>query len=273
MPTASMQRKLDLYEFLLDFIAHEIRNPLNSIIMFGNLLTEGAYGALQPKQAEVIGRMLASGYRIEHMTGDFLNLRRVDGGEEMLHREWLDLRADVVEGALRDLATKFPAYGGRLARVQRQGCAAPVRLFADRQMLLTVYDNLFFNALKYGRTGGRISWGCAVRPRAWEMFVTNEGQGVRAEALAKIFTKFYRVQDEKMPPQPGTGLGLYNVQRIVRLHGGTIRAASRYGRDFTIRFTIPRPAADAPGRLPGKPGPGAAAGARRRAAPARRSTG
>ena len=137
-------------------------------------------------------------------------------------------------------------------RVQREGCRSPGRVFADRQMLLTVYDNLFFNALKYGRTNGRITWGCAVRPRAWELFVTNEGQGVRPEALGKVFTKFYRVQDEKMPQQPGTGLGLYNVQRIVRLHRGTIRAASRYGRDFTVRFTIPRPAADAPakGRRP-----------------------
>jgi signal transduction histidine kinase len=241
MPTASMQRKLDMYEFLLDFIAHEIRNPLNSIIMFGNLLTEGAYGAVPPQQAEVLGRVLASAYRIEHMTGDFLNLRRVDGGAEMLHREWLDLRTDVVEATLRDLVSKFPHYAARLARVRRDGCCSTVRVFADRQMLLTVYDNLFFNALKYGRTNGKIVWGCAVRPRAWELFVTNEGQGVRAEALGKVFTKFYRVQDEKLPPQPGTGLGLYNVQRIVRLHKGTIRATSRYGRDFTIRFTLPRP--------------------------------
>jgi two-component system sensor histidine kinase VicK len=272
MPTTSMQRKLDNYEFLLDFIAHEIRNPLNSIIMFGNLLTEGAYGALPPKQADVLARILASAYRIEHMTGDFLNLRRVDGGEEMLHREWLDLRSDVVEVTLRDLAAKFPAYSARLARVRREGCTAPVRVFADRQMLLTVYDNLFFNALKYGRSGGKISWGCAVRPRAWEMFVTNEGQGVRPEALAKVFTKFYRVQDEKMAPQPGTGLGLYNVQRIVRLHGGTIRASSRYGRDFTMRFSIPRPAADVPGKKP-RGGPSLrAGGAPGRAAPARPAT-
>jgi signal transduction histidine kinase len=64
---------------------------------------------------------------------------------------------------------------------------------------------------------------------------------VKPEALAKVFTKFYRVQDENIQPQPGTGLGLYNVQRIVRLHNGTIRASSRYGRDFTVRFTLPRP--------------------------------
>lgn len=248
MPSTSMQRKLDLYEFLLDFIAHEIRNPLNSIIMFGNLLTEGAYGAVPQRQAEVIGRILASAYRIEHMSGDFLNLRRVDGGEELLHREWIDLKTDVVEVTLRDLAAKFPYYAARLARVRREGSCSAARIFADRQLLLTVYDNLFFNALKYGRTMGKIVWGCGVRKSAWELFVTNEGQGVKPEALARVFTKFYRVQDGNLPPQPGTGLGLYNVQRIVRLHQGTIRAASRYGRNFTIRFTLPRPEADAVGK-------------------------
>lgn len=241
MPTSSMQRKLDMYEFLLDFIAHEIRNPLNSIIMFGNLLTEGAYGAVPQKQADVLGRVLASAYRIEHMTGDFLNLRRVDGGAEMLRREWLDVKTDVVEATLRDLAAKFPSYAARLARVRRDGRCPATRVFADRQMLLTIYDNLFFNALKYGRQSGKIVWGCGIRKNAWEMYVTNEGLGVKPEALAKVFTKFYRVQDQKIPPQPGTGLGLYNVQRIVRLHQGTIRASSRYGRDFTVRFTLPRP--------------------------------
>jgi signal transduction histidine kinase len=59
-----------------------------------------------------------------------------------------------------------------------------------------------------------------------------------------------------MPAQPGTGLGLYNVQRIIRLHKGTIRASSRYGRDFTVRFTLPRP--DAAPAVAGKR-PGAAA--------------
>jgi len=239
-----IQRKLDLYEFLMDIIAHEIRNPLNSIIMFGNLLEEGAYGRLETRQAEVVRRMLESAYRIEHMTGDFLNLRRVDSGEELLHREWLDLEADLVGVTLRDLAAKFPAHTARLARVERDGAAVATRVHADRRLLLTVYDNLFFNALKYGRRNGRIAWGCRTDAGAWELWVTNAGQGVRKAELPAVFRKFHRVRDEKLPAQPGTGLGLYNVQRIVRLHGGRAWAESRYGRDFTVRFTLPRPAED-----------------------------
>lgn len=248
--SGKMQSKIDRYEFLLDFIAHEIRNPLNSIIMFSNLLAEGAYGDLTAKQADILGRILSSAHRIEHMSGDFLNLRRVDGGEGMLQREWLDLGADIVEAAIRDLGTKFPAYAARLANVTREGCEPPAMVFADRQLMLTVYDNLLFNALKYGRTNGGVRWGCRPKGRFWEMSVTNDGQGVRPEALPSIFRKFYRVKDLRLPRQPGTGLGLYNVQRIVRLHGGSVSASSRYGRDFTIRFTLPRPEAG-----PGEPEP------------------
>ena len=242
--STKIQRKLDLYEFLMDFIAHEIRNPLNSIIMFGNLLGEGAYGELDARKAEIIRRMLASAYRIEHMTGDFLNLRRVDEGEELLHREWLDLAADVVDVTVRDLGAKFPAHVDRLARVERDGRASPARVFADRQLLLTVYDNLIFNALKYGHRNGRISWGHRTRADSWELWVRNEGQGVRKEELAAVFRKFHRVRDERLPEQPGTGLGLYNVQRIVQLHGGRVWAQSRYGRDFTARLTLARPAGE-----------------------------
>lgn len=232
--------KLDLYEFLMDFISHEIRNPLNSIIMFGNLMEEEAYGDLSEKQKEVIKRILVSAYRIEHMTVDFLNLRRVDKKEELLHGEWLNLKKDVILVVLEDLADKFPHLADRLEKVLEGECSAG-KVYADRQLLLTLYDNLFFNALKYGSAEGRITWDCLMEDDNWLMRVYNEGQGVRPEDLDSIFDKFVRIKDEGVPRQPGTGLGLYNVQRIVNLHGGKIWADSVYGKNFTVWYTIPRP--------------------------------
>jgi len=235
-----MTKKLDLYEFLMDFVSHEIRNPLNSIIMFGNLMAEGAYGELSEEQREILKRILVNSYRIEHMTGDFLNMRRVDSKEDILHREWLHLKKDVILVTLADLAEKFPHLSDRLARVQEGDCTAG-KVFADRQLLLTLYDNLLFNALKYGHEEGRISWDCLMENDHWLMRVYNEGKGVKQEALESIFDKFTRVKDEQIPSQPGTGLGLYNVQRIVQLHGGKVWAESEYGRNFAVWFTIPRP--------------------------------
>ena len=236
----ALARKLDLYEFLMDFVSHEIRNPLNSIIMFGNLMAEGSYGGLTEEQQEVLQRMLVSAYRIEHMTGDFLNMRRVDSMEDVLHREWLSIKKDVILVAIRDLSEKFPHLSGRLAKVQEGDCSAG-KVFADRQLLLTLYDNLLFNAVKYGREGGRISWDCLMEDDHWLMRVYNEGTGVRPQDLDSIFTKFVRIKDKEIPQQAGTGLGLYNVQRIVELHGGEIRAESEYGKNFAVWFTVPKP--------------------------------
>jgi signal transduction histidine kinase len=233
-------RKLDLYEFIMDFVSHEIRNPLNSIIMFANLMDENSYGELTPEQSEIMKRILVSAYRIEHMTGDFLNMRLVDSREELLRREWLHLKKDVILVALNDLSDKFPHLSGRISGIKEGDCSAG-RICADRQLLLTLYDNLFFNAIKYGREDGRITWDCIMEDDHWLMRVYNEGKGVKEEDLGSIFDKFVRIKDKELPPQPGTGLGLYNVQRIVHLHGGKIWAESEYGKNFAVWLTIPRP--------------------------------
>ena len=240
MTVNDVTRKLDLYEFLMDFVSHEIRNPLNSIIMFTNMMAEGAYGELTEEQQEIIKRVLVSAYRIEHMTGDFLNMRRVDSREDLLHREWLNLKKDIILVALSDLSDKFPHLAGRLSRIGEGDCSAG-KVFADRQLLLTLYDNLFFNAIKYGREDGRISWDCLMEDDHWLIRVYNEGKGVRKDDLDSIFSKFVRIKDDELPRQPGTGLGLYNVQRIVHLHQGKIWAESEYGKNFAVWFTIPRP--------------------------------
>jgi signal transduction histidine kinase len=233
-------RKLDLYEFIMDFVSHEIRNPLNSIIMFANLMEENSYGALTPEQSEIMKRILVSAYRIEHMTGDFLNMRRVDSREDLLHRDWLHLKKDVILVALNDLSEKFPHLSERISNIKEGDCSAG-GICADRQLLLTLYDNLFFNAIKYGSEDGRITWDCILEDDHWLMRVYNEGKGVREEDLGSIFDKFVRIKDKELPPQPGTGLGLYNVQRIVHLHGGKIWAESEYGKNFAVWFTIPQP--------------------------------
>lgn len=233
-------RKLDIYEFIMDFVSHEIRNPLNSIIMFANLMEESSYGELTPQQSEIMKRILVSAYRIEHMTGDFLNMRRVDSREDLLHRDWLHLKKDVILVALNDLSDKFPHLSERISNIKEGDCSAG-RICADRQLLLTLYDNLFFNAIKYGREDGRITWDCIMEDDHWLMRVYNEGKGVKEEDLGSIFDKFVRIKDKELPPQPGTGLGLYNVQRIVHLHGGKIWAESEYGKNFAVWLTIPRP--------------------------------
>jgi signal transduction histidine kinase len=233
-----LQQQVDHYQFLIGFVAHEVRNPLAAITLYVRLMLEGKYGALSPKQLEVLDRILANASRIEHMTDDFMNLTRVESQGGKPNLEETDLVGDLIEPAINSLMEKHlfePEQRGLFVADTRES----VRVLADRPLLAIVFDNLFYNAVKYGREGGLIGHGWRREGEMVEIRVRNEGQGVRPEALGTIFEKFIRINDPAIPPRKGTGLGLYNVRRIVELHGGTIRAESNYGRDFTVVFTLP----------------------------------
>jgi len=237
--SGQLQDKIDYYEFLIDFVSHEIRNPLSAVVMFTRLMKEGAYGELDPRQLEVLDRILANSTRIEHMTDDFLNLSLVENARTYLHPEELDLYPDIIVPAI-DALEKKHLFTREQKQAFKNQVKKSVRVWADRRLMNVVIDNLFFNAVKYGREGGEITYGWRTRGEQVVIWVRNEGQGVRKKDLAVIFDKFVRLKDPKIPPKRGTGLGLFNVRRIIEMHGGRIWAESKYGSSFTILFTLPR---------------------------------
>lgn len=245
-----LRKKVDYYEFLLDFLSHEIRNPLTSMVMFGRLLREGSYGKLSERQEQVLDRILANAHRIEHMTRDFLNLSLVESEGRPLQMEELDLYADLIVPAVEGLRAKhlFPEGAERAFHPM---VPASTQVRGDRSLLNVVFDNLLFNAVKYGRPGTPIGYGWHDEEEGVAVSIHNEGQGVRPEHLADIFEKFVRLKDPTIGPQKGTGLGLYNVRTIIEAHGGRIRAESEYGRSFTVTFSLPRRPACPAGREAG----------------------
>ncbi len=233
-----LQQQVDHYQFLIGFVAHEVRNPLAALTLYVRLLIEGKYGQLSDKQLEVLDRILANASRIEHMTDDFMNLTRVESQGIQPNLKELDLVSNLVKPAIDSLMQKhlFEPEQRGLFVADTEGS---VRVLADRALMAVVFDNLFYNAIKYGREGGLIGYGWRREGDQVEIRVRNQGQGVKPEDLGTIFGKFVRVNDPAMPPRKGTGLGLYNVKRIIESHGGTIRAESVYGKEFSVIFTLP----------------------------------
>ncbi len=234
-----LQEKIDYYEFLIDFVAHEVRNPLSAVVMFTRLMKEGAYGEITPRHQDVLDRILANTLRIEHMTDDFLNLSLIEAKETYLQQEELDLCVDLIKPVIDSLEKKH-LFTKEQRRAFQSKTKGSIQVWADRKLMNVVFDNLFFNAVKYGREGGKITYGWRPDGDRVVVWVKNEGQGVRTKDLSVIFDKFVRLRDPKIPPKRGTGLGLYNVRRIVEMHAGTIWAESKYGHDFTILFTLRR---------------------------------
>ncbi|HXX00005.1 MAG TPA: ATP-binding protein, partial [Candidatus Acidoferrales bacterium] len=102
-----------------------------------------------------------------------------------------------------------------------------------------VFANLIDNAMKYGRSGGRIVLGARRAPRGIEFYVKDFGAGISSEHLPRLFERFYRVDKARSRESGGTGLGLAIAKHIMLAHGGSIRAESELNHGSTFLFTLP----------------------------------
>jgi two-component system phosphate regulon sensor histidine kinase PhoR len=118
--------------------------------------------------------------------------------------------------------------------------AAELAVRADEARLEQVLSNLVDNAIKYGREGGRVTISAhVVEEGQVEVSVQDDGPGLPAEALERVFERFYRVDKARSRDQGGTGLGLAIVKHIVQSHGGRVWAQSEPGRGASFFFTLP----------------------------------
>ncbi len=110
---------------------------------------------------------------------------------------------------------------------------------ADEERLREVYDNLLDNAVKYSGEGGEIRLGAERRDGEIMLSVRDDGVGIDAEDLPRIFERFYRADKARSRELGGTGLGLSIVKHIAQLHGGRVEADSQPRRGTTIRVILP----------------------------------
>ena len=216
-------------------LAHELRNPLSPIVTALHLI----YLHIEAKEPfdrelQVIGRQLG---HFTRLVDDLLDVSRITQGKIQLRRESVPLAA-VIDRAV-ELAE--PALRTRRQRLEVDLPELPVFLQADPVRLAQVMGNLLGNASKYTAEGGSI----AVRGRrsdsAAEIAVEDDGIGIAAELLPRVFDLFSQAPQALDRTQGGLGIGLTVSRALVELHGGTIRAESGgagKGSRFTVRLPL-----------------------------------
>ncbi|MCB1009550.1 MAG: GHKL domain-containing protein [Acidobacteria bacterium] len=217
-------------------LAHEIRNPLNSLSLNMQMLEEEI---AEPRQRSAQQRLLAITRselgRLERLVTDFLSYAR----PRPLRREVLPAR-ELLEAVREVLAAQAAASGFALElRDEGQGVAVQVDPELMRQLLLNLVQNAIAATEGSGRKP-RIELGVRRRGPVVELSVADNGVGIPSEELEKVFDLFYSTR------KGGTGLGLAIVERIATAHGGTVSLESEPGRGTTFRIELPVAAAPRP---------------------------
>lgn len=221
-----------------DFLAsvsHELRTPLHAIIGFSELLAEESAGGLNSKQKRFTSHIHQGAHHLLELINDILDLSKIEAGHLELRKESFAIGAAIAEvlSSIRPLANN---KGIELSDELQPN----VSIFADRIRFKEIIFNLFSNAVKFTREGGRIAVRSAALPDHIRISVADTGIGIAKEEHESIFQTFRQVASTTKGIREGTGLGLAITKRLVEQHGGQLWLESELGAGTEFFFTIPR---------------------------------
>ncbi|HEX6528789.1 MAG TPA: response regulator, partial [Burkholderiales bacterium] len=229
-------------EFLA-MLSHELRNPLAPIRNAVEVMRRVAPPDPKLTMArEVVDRQVTL---LARLVEELLDVSRISQGKIVLKREPVDLARIIAHS----VETSRPLIDARSQTLSVAVPATPVWLSADFARLSQVLSNLLNNASKYTGEGGRIELGATLHAGEVNIMVRDNGSGIEAELLDKVFELFVQGDRALDRGQGGLGIGLTLVKRLVELHQGSVGAASDGpGRGATFTVTLPCIAAVEPQR-------------------------
>jgi two-component system phosphate regulon sensor histidine kinase PhoR len=222
----------------VSMVSHEVRSPMNSLLMQLKIISDGLAGAVTEKQQEILQRASEKILNLNNLVTELLDLSRIESGLISHEKEQVDMGK-----LLAEQKTFHSPYGEEKEITIHLNCPADLpSILANRQNMEEVFSNLITNAIKYSPAGGTITISAAKENEYLKLQVADTGFGITDEDTEKIFTRFYRVKDSNTRQIHGTGLGLAIVKSIIESHHGKISVASEVGSGTT--FTVLLPLAD-----------------------------
>lgn len=224
------QRVIDAREEILRIVAHDLRNPLNTISMATTLLMEkDTPEAARASQLRIVRR---AGERMNHLIQDLLSVTTIEAGRlsiaprKLSVSELLHEAAEMLEPIAREKSITLTVHAADDLPSVR----------ADGARVLQVFSNLVGNAVKFTPSGGAITLAAVRADGRVQCSVSDNGPGIPAAQIPRLFGKFWQA---KRGDGRGVGLGLAIARGIVEAHGGTINVESEVGRGSVFSFFLP----------------------------------
>lgn len=221
-----------------EFIAlasHQLRTPATGVKQFLGMLSDGYAGTLTKDQASLAEMAYEANERQISIIDDLLKVARVDAGKVMLKKEKADL-VSLIKNVLDEQQAQFT---NRDQKVTYTHSNKTLTAHVDAERLRMVLDNLIDNASKYTPASKNIAINLKKDERMATIEIMDEGVGIKAADIDKLFQKFKRLDNPLSVSVGGTGLGLYWAKKIVDLHDGSITVKSRPNRGSTFTVTLP----------------------------------
>ena len=217
---------------LISTVSHELRTPMSSIVGFSELLLTRN---LSPERSkDYIEIIFKESRRLTKLINDFLDIQRMESGRQEFNKQ-MEVFGNIVQEAMG----LFNDTNNQHTITYHDYAGLPHKIYCDRDKIVQLISNLLSNAIKYSPNGGDVEVHAGVEGDVVKVAVKDQGLGIPDEAKDKLFTKFYRVDNDDRRKIGGTGLGLAVCREIVMAHGGQIWAESEFGSGSTFYFTIP----------------------------------
>ena len=222
-------------EFVAD-VSHELKTPIFSAQGFILTLLDGAVDDENVRYSflEKAARSLKA---LAALVEDLLTLSQIESGDITMRQEEYDIQEQVLE-VFEQLENKAERRGVTLKLVSQYEEGAYV--YADYNRIRQVLINLIINAIKYGKENGTIKVTLTKTTKNIKVSVKDDGNGIEAEHLVRIFERFYRIEKSRSKQEGGTGLGLAIVKHIIEKHNSKISVKSKAGEGTQFTFKLQR---------------------------------
>ena len=233
--SATLNKMLDKIENLIkqekqftSDASHELRTPISVILAQGEYLLDIAK---DEKEKELAQTIVDKSKQVSKLVSRLLLLARIDQNRQKFNKEKVDLGVlvDIAVDSMKDLASQKEI-------LLTSNVPEDTFVDADESLLLSAITNLISNGIKYGKESGQVLVSASKLGDRTEIVVADNGVGISAEHIDKIWTRFYRVDDVRNDEYGSSGLGLAMVKSIIELHSGeiTVKSTPGHGTEFRI---------------------------------------
>jgi signal transduction histidine kinase len=244
----AIEKRQVRFQFI-SVLAHELKAPLSAIEGYLHIIKDHAAGDDPAAYDKMVTRSLLRAQYMRKMISDLLDLTGLESGKKV--REVGEV--DLWEVARLAAETSAPAAAERGIEIDLHD-GAPVVMTADAGEIEIMFNNLVGNAVKYNVDGGRVDVAIEDRGEEVTLAVSDTGIGLAEEDLARLFTEFTRIKNEKTRNILGSGLGLSIVKKIASLYDGSVSVKSSAGSGSTFTVVLKRGAAKIENADADKPG-------------------